>query len=76
MRRIDIPIEVDVMAVASYGSVIDSSGVVRIPKDLDMSIEGRDVLIFDDIVDSDSRSVTATRRLVPQRAIASGVSWH
>jgi hypoxanthine phosphoribosyltransferase len=52
MRFIEIPVEVDFMAVASYGSATDSSGVVRILKDLDASIEGRDVLIVEDIVDS------------------------
>ena len=52
MRYIDIPVEVDFMAVASYGSATDSSGVVRILKDLDASIEDRDVLIVEDIVDS------------------------
>ena len=52
MRFIDIPVEVDFMAVASYGSATDSSGVVRILKDLDVAIEGRDVLIVEDIVDS------------------------
>jgi hypoxanthine phosphoribosyltransferase len=52
MRLIDIPVEVDFMAVASYGSATDSSGVVRILKDLDVAIEGRDVLIVEDIVDS------------------------
>jgi hypoxanthine phosphoribosyltransferase len=52
MRFIDIPVEVDFMAVASYGSATDSSGVVRILKDLDIAIEGRDVLIVEDIVDS------------------------
>jgi hypoxanthine phosphoribosyltransferase len=52
MRLIDIPVEVDFMAVASYGSATDSSGVVRILKDLDIAIEGRDVLIVEDIVDS------------------------
>ncbi|MBA2515228.1 MAG: hypoxanthine phosphoribosyltransferase [Solirubrobacterales bacterium] len=52
MRRIDVPCEVDFMAVASYGSSTDSSGVVRILKDLDAAIEGRDVLIVEDIVDS------------------------
>jgi hypoxanthine phosphoribosyltransferase len=45
MRFIDIPVEVDFMAVASYGSATDSSGVVRILKDLDAAIEDRDVLI-------------------------------
>jgi hypoxanthine phosphoribosyltransferase len=52
MRFIDIPVEVDFMAVASYGSATDSSGVVRILKDLDVVIAGRDVLIVEDIVDS------------------------
>ena len=52
MRFIDIPVELDFMAVASYGSATDSSGVVRILKDLDAAIEGRDVLIVEDIVDS------------------------
>ena len=52
MRFIEIPVEVDFMAVASYGSATDSSGVVRILKDLDAAIEDRDVLIVEDIVDS------------------------
>ena len=52
MREIEAPCEVDFMAVASYGSATESSGVVRILKDLDTPIEGRDVLIVEDIVDS------------------------
>jgi hypoxanthine phosphoribosyltransferase len=52
MRALQIPVEVDFMAVASYGSATKSSGVVRILKDLDAAIEGRDVLIVEDIVDS------------------------
>jgi hypoxanthine phosphoribosyltransferase len=52
MRHLDIPCEVDFMAVASYGSSTDSSGVVRILKDLDAPLEGRNVLIVEDIVDS------------------------
>jgi hypoxanthine phosphoribosyltransferase len=52
MRQLEIPVEVDFMAVASYGSATKSSGVVRILKDLDAVIEGRDVLIVEDIVDS------------------------
>jgi hypoxanthine phosphoribosyltransferase len=52
MRRIDLPCEVDFMAVASYGDATESSGVVRILKDLDAPIEGRHVLIVEDIVDS------------------------
>ncbi len=52
MRQLDIQCEVDFMAVSSYGSSTDSSGVVRILKDLDEPIEGRHVLIVEDIVDS------------------------
>jgi hypoxanthine phosphoribosyltransferase len=52
MRALEVPCEVDFMAVASYGSATRSSGVVRILKDLDAVIEGRDVLIVEDIVDS------------------------
>jgi hypoxanthine phosphoribosyltransferase len=52
MRHIAVPCEVDFMAVASYGSSTDSSGVVRILKDLDAAIEDRHVLIVEDIVDS------------------------
>ena len=47
MRHIEVPCEVDFMAVASYGSSTQSSGVVRILKDLDAAIEGRDVLIVE-----------------------------
>jgi hypoxanthine phosphoribosyltransferase len=52
MRHIEVPCEVDFMAVSSYGSSTDTSGVVRILKDLDAPLEGRDVLIVEDIVDS------------------------
>src|ERR1700742_2961769 len=52
MRHLDTGCEVDFMAVASYGSSTDSSGVVRILKDLDAPIAGREVLIVEDIVDS------------------------
>jgi hypoxanthine phosphoribosyltransferase len=52
MRHLEVRCELDFMAVASYGSSTDTSGVVRILKDLDASIEGRDVLIVEDIVDS------------------------
>src|ERR1700756_1478831 len=52
MRHLEIPCEVDFMAVSSYGSATKSSGVVRILKDLDAVIEDRDVLIVEDIVDS------------------------
>ena len=52
MRSLELPCELDFMAVTSYGSATDSSGVVRILKDLDGSIEGRNVLIVEDIIDS------------------------
>jgi hypoxanthine phosphoribosyltransferase len=52
MRHLEVDCEVDFMAVSSYGSSTDSSGVVRILKDLDASIEDRHVLIVEDIVDS------------------------
>src|SRR5437588_3921747 len=52
MRHLEVPVELDFMAVASYGSATKSSGVVRILKDLDAVIEGRDLLIVEDIVDS------------------------
>jgi hypoxanthine phosphoribosyltransferase len=52
MRAITIPLEYDLMAVSSYGASTKSSGTVRIMKDIDMSIEGRDVIIVEDIVDT------------------------
>lgn len=52
VRRLSIPCELDFMAVSSYGSSTHSSGVVRILKDLDMSIAGRDVLVVEDVIDS------------------------
>src|SRR5918997_6478267 len=52
MRHLDVECEVDFMAVSSYGASTDSSGVVRILKDLDAPLEGRDVPIVEDIVDS------------------------
>ena len=52
MRHLTVPCEINFMAVSSYGSQTDSSGVVRILKDLDAPIEGRHVLIVEDIIDS------------------------
>jgi hypoxanthine phosphoribosyltransferase len=52
VRHITVPCEIDFMAVSSYGNATDSSGVVRILKDLDVNIEGRHVLIVEDIIDS------------------------
>jgi len=52
MRRLTIPCEIDFMAISSYGDSTDSSGVVRILKDLDINIERRHVLVVEDIIDS------------------------
>ena len=52
MRRLTVACEVDFMAISSYGASTDSSGVVRILKDLDINIEGRHVLVIEDIIDS------------------------
>ncbi len=51
-RAIDLPVEIDFMAVSSYGSATRTSGVVRIVKDLDADLTGRHVLLVEDIVDS------------------------
>jgi hypoxanthine phosphoribosyltransferase len=52
MRHLTVPCEVDFMAISSYGDSTDSSGVVRILKDLDINMEGRHVLVVEDIIDS------------------------
>lgn len=51
-KRISVPVSLDFMSVSSYGDGTASSGVVRIAKDLDESVEGKDVLIVEDIIDS------------------------
>jgi hypoxanthine phosphoribosyltransferase len=51
-RAIDIPVAIDFMAVSSYGAATSTSGIVRILKDLDESIEGRHLLVVEDIIDS------------------------
>ena len=52
MRAIDVPAEIDFMVVSSYGSGVKSSGVVKIVKDLDVPLAGKDLLIVEDILDS------------------------
>jgi hypoxanthine phosphoribosyltransferase len=52
MRCIELPVEIDFMAVSSYGAATKTSGVVRIVKDLDLDLTNRDVLIVEDVVDS------------------------
>jgi hypoxanthine phosphoribosyltransferase len=63
MRRLTVPCEIDFMAVSSYGATTDTSGVVRILKDLDLDIEGRDVLVVEDIIDSGLTLNYLTRNL-------------
>lgn len=52
IRKIDLDVNIDFMSVSSYGSGTESSGVVKILKDLDVNIEGKNVLIVEDIIDS------------------------
>ncbi|MCG0275787.1 MAG: hypoxanthine phosphoribosyltransferase [Thermosediminibacteraceae bacterium] len=52
IRHINLPVQVDFMAVSSYGASTESSGVVRILKDLDENVEGKNILIVEDIIDS------------------------
>jgi hypoxanthine phosphoribosyltransferase len=66
-RRLDFDLEMDFMAVSSYGSSTDSSGVVRILKDLDMNIEGRHVLLVEDIIDSGLTLKYLTKNLSSRR---------
>ena len=69
-RAIDLPVEIDFMAVASYGSATRTSGVVRIVKDLDLDLSGRHVLIVEDIVDS-GLTLSYLRRNLAARGPAS-----
>ena len=70
MRHITVPCEVDFMAISSYGDSTDSSGIVRILKDLDINIEGRDVLVVEDIIDS-GRTLSYLMRNLASREPAS-----
>lgn len=70
MRRITIPHSIDFMATSSYGATTQSSGVVQILKDLEESIEGRSVLIVEDIIDS-GHTLAYLRRLILARNPAS-----
>lgn len=66
-RGLDIDLEMDFMAVSSYGLSTDSSGVVRILKDLDMNIEGRHVLVVEDVIDSGLTLKYLTKNLSSRR---------
>jgi hypoxanthine phosphoribosyltransferase len=70
MRSISIPHEIDFMATSSYGSDTSSSGVVRILKDLNLSIEGRNVVIVEDIIDS-GNTLGYLERILRERRPAS-----
>ncbi len=67
IRKIDLPMHIDFMAVSSYGMSTESSGTVRILKDLDFSIEGKDVLIVEDIIDSGLTLEYLTRILMQRK---------
>jgi hypoxanthine phosphoribosyltransferase len=69
IRHIDLPLAIDFMAVSSYGAGTESTGVVRILKDLDEPIDGKHVLIVEDIVDS-GRTLDYLLRLLEQRSPA------
>lgn len=70
MRCIDVPVEIDFMAVSSYGSGTMSSGNIKILKDTDVSVEGRDVLIAEDILDT-GITLYNLRELLRQRGAKS-----
>ena len=69
-KRLTVPVSMDFMSVSSYGGGTESSGVVRIIKDLDNSIEGKDVLIVEDIIDS-GRTLAYLIEILKQRNPAS-----
>ncbi len=70
LRAIDCPCEIDFMAVSSYGNDVKSSGVVRIMKDLNTNIEGRHVIVVEDILDS-GLTLSYLKDLLEQRGPAS-----
>ena len=69
-KRITIPVSMDFMSVSSYGNDTKSSGVVRIAKDLDESLEGKDVLVVEDIIDS-GRTLSYLMKVLQERKPAS-----
>ncbi len=70
IREIDLPVTTDFMAISSYGSATKTTGVVRVMKDLDRDILGRDVIVVEDIVDS-GITLNYLRRILLQRGAAS-----
>lgn len=69
-KRITVPVTMDFMSVSSYGSGTKSSGIVRIVKDLDQTIEGKDVLVVEDIIDS-GRTLSHLMKILTERKPAS-----
>ena len=69
-KRITVPVTLDFMSVSSYGGGTESSGIVKINKDLDQSITGRDVLIVEDIIDS-GRTLSHLKKILAAREPAS-----
>lgn len=69
-KRITVPVTMDFMSVSSYGSGTKSSGIVKIVKDLDQTIEGRDVLVVEDIIDS-GRTLSHLMKILNERKPAS-----
>ena len=69
-KRITVPVTLDFMSVSSYGGGTESSGIVKINKDLDQSITGRDVLIVEDIIDS-GRTLSHLKKILTAREPAS-----
>ena len=69
-KRIHVPVSIDFMSVSSYGAGMSSSGVVKIVKDLDESITGKEVLIVEDIIDS-GRTLSYLMKMLRQRNPAS-----
>ena len=70
IREIDLPLRTDFMAVSSYGSSTKTTGVVKVVKDLDRDVNGKDVLIVEDIVDS-GMTLSYLKRLLLDRGAAS-----
>ncbi len=70
IREIDLPLEIDFMIVSSYGASTKSSGEVKMVKDLDRSIMGRDVIVVEDIVDS-GMTLSFLKRILLDRGAAS-----
>lgn len=69
-KRITVPVTMDFMSVSSYGSGTKSSGIVKIVKDLDQTIEGKDVLVVEDIIDS-GRTLSHLMKILNERKPAS-----